>query len=164
MPSPSSELGKDGPTVAEAGSPAWVTVHPRRSGTRLVLAVVGEADLSTATPLRQQLLAALAFAPSSVLLDLSGLTFCDLSGLDALNDLAAAAERHVPVKLRGMSTQLAWLHRTFPRSTAVTVTKRAPAVRREIGPAAGLPVAVAGQVTAPGDMTAVGPAGEAGGT
>ena len=95
-------------------------VCPLRNGPERVLFVLGEADASNAGQLRDNLMAAFAFSPASIVVDLSGLTFCALAGLDALNDVVAAADAFgVPLALRGMSRQLAWLHRTFPARPAV---------------------------------------------
>ena len=86
-----------------------------RAAQQHVLVVVGQADLATAEQLRDDLTDALAGQPPCLLVDLAGLDFCDLSGLDALHDAAQQAHAAgVQLTFRGMSTQLAWLHRTFP--------------------------------------------------
>lgn len=111
------------PPAVDRGPPsggAWLLVMPMRAAGRHVLVVVGEADSSTADQLRAELVAALAARPPSVLVELSGLDFCDLAGLDALHDCArAAADAGVTLAFRGMSPQLAWLHRTFPPAPRV---------------------------------------------
>ena len=86
-----------------------------RAAEQHVLVVVGQADLATAEQLRDDLTDALAGQPPCLLVDLAGLDFCDLSGLDALHDAARRAHAAgIELTFRGMSTQLAWLHRTFP--------------------------------------------------
>lgn len=80
-----------------------------------MLVIVGEADLANADQLHADLASALARKPPSLVVDLAGLDFCDLSGLDALQDAARQAQAAgVQLTFRGMSAQLAWLHRTFP--------------------------------------------------
>ena len=97
------------------GPPAGLMVMALRAAEQHVLVVVGEADLHTAGQLRTQLIEMLAVQPPSVLVDLAALEFCDLSGLDALHDAARAADdTGIALTFRGMSPQLAWLHRTFP--------------------------------------------------
>ena len=86
-----------------------------RAAEQHVLIVVGQADLATAEQLRDDLTDALTGQPPCLLVDLAGLDFCDLSGLDALHDAARQAHAAgVQLTFRGMSAQLAWLHRTFP--------------------------------------------------
>lgn len=97
--------------------PPGVLVTALRTAGQHVLVVVGEADMHTAGYLRIQLIDPLRSKPPSVLVELGGLKFCDLAGLDALHDAARAAhDAGVALTFRGMSAQLAWLHRTFPRS------------------------------------------------
>ncbi len=81
----------------------------------LVLVIAGELDISTAPQLRDQLGAGLAARPPVVLVDLSGLRFCDLRGSDALHDaVSMAAAAGSAMRFRGMSPRLAWLQRRFP--------------------------------------------------
>ena len=94
---------------------ASVRVEIRGSGPHLLLVVTGEADLSTAQALREDLGAALTRRPCSVALEISGLTYCDLAGLDALNDFCAEASvAGVPPVVQGMSPRLAWMQAMFP--------------------------------------------------
>lgn len=86
-----------------------------RTAEQRVLVVLGDADLATADQLRDQLTGALTGQPPSLLVELAGLDFCDLSGLDALHDAARQAHAAgIQLTFRGMSAQLGWLHRTFP--------------------------------------------------
>lgn len=86
-----------------------------RTAEQRVLVVLGDADLATADQLRDQLTGALTGQHPSVLVELAGLDFCDLSGLDALHDAARQAHAAgVELTFRGMSAQLGWLHRNFP--------------------------------------------------
>jgi len=55
---------------------------------RLVLAVSGEIDMANAAAMQQELLSAISNQPTSVSVDLSGLTFLDSAGLRILFTLA----------------------------------------------------------------------------
>lgn len=97
------------------GAPSWLMVMAMRAAEQHVLVVIGEADLHTAGQLRTELMAMLAVEPPSVLIELGALEFCDLSGLDALHDVARAGhDAGVEVTFRGMSPWLSRLHSTFP--------------------------------------------------
>jgi stage II sporulation protein AA (anti-sigma F factor antagonist) len=61
------------------------------AGTRAVLA--GEIDMSTVDELRSRLEAALLDSPAILVLDLSGVTFLDSSGLRLVLQIDAAAKR-----------------------------------------------------------------------
>lgn len=90
--------------------PRWLSVSAVSSGPCLVVAVAGEADWNTADQLRDQLTQALAYGPRSVILDLADLEFCNLRGLDALNEFCEVAQKSsVDVSIRGISRQLRWL-------------------------------------------------------
>jgi anti-anti-sigma factor len=96
--------------VCESPPQEWLSVSAVSSGPGLVLAVAGEADWVTADHLRDQLTQALACGPRSVILDLTGLEFCNLRGLGALHDFCDVAEQaSVDVTFRGMPRQLTWL-------------------------------------------------------
>lgn len=106
-------------------------VMPLRAAEQHVLGVVGEADSGTADQLRDHLAAALSGRPPSLVVDLAGLDFCDLSGLDALHDgLRLAEAASVPLTFRGMPAQLTWLHRTFPPRPADPSASRQPGTPR----------------------------------
>jgi anti-anti-sigma regulatory factor len=84
-------------------------VLPIRDGTRLVVVLAGEADLSTEDLLRAQLVGSLHSRLRSLVIDATDLTFCDLRGLDALRDAVRVAEcAGVAVTIRP-SAQLARL-------------------------------------------------------
>lgn len=124
-PMPSST----GPPAADRG--AWLLVMPMREHGQHVLVVVGEADVSTADQLHTELLEALAAQPPSVLVELSGLDFCDLAGLDALQGAAqAAADAGVRLAFQGMSPQLAWMYGAFPPATTLVPAPRVPGAGR----------------------------------
>ncbi|WP_406513872.1 STAS domain-containing protein [Streptomyces sp. NBC_00161] len=61
-----------------------VTLITTRADDRLTVAVLGEIDIATAPLLSQALHAALADGVSRVVADFRGVTFCDVSGLNAL--------------------------------------------------------------------------------
>ena len=91
-----------------------------------VLVVVGEADIATAQHLYDQVVQLLPTPPRAVLVELGALTFCDSAGVDALRDIARAAEvAGVVLVFRGQSEQLQWLQRTVPAS----YDQRSPALR-----------------------------------
>lgn len=94
--------------------PPGLSVSPVSAGPCLVVAMAGEADWVTAPQLREQLTAALAYGPRSLVLDLTDLVFCNSAGLRALLGIVAVARRAgVQVEMRGMSGQLSFLYRTF---------------------------------------------------
>jgi anti-anti-sigma factor len=69
----------------QPGAPgAQLTVTTTEDGDRIRLAAVGEVDLSTSDQLRTALLTALGKAKSGVVLDLSGVSFLDSTGIGAL--------------------------------------------------------------------------------
>ncbi|MDX6254735.1 MAG: hypothetical protein QOJ11_1069 [Frankiales bacterium] len=98
--------------------PGPLLVHPVLEE-RLLTLLVGEADFSTAVGLHRQLVDAMAGWPYTVVIDVSGLTFCGLAGLDALREaeLVGAAQGR-EVRVTGMSRQLAWLRRNFGQTGA----------------------------------------------
>ena len=71
----------------------------RTDADEVVLGLVGEIDMLTAGQLSEAVVGALADAPSRVLLDLGGVTFCDSQGLGTLVVLSrkAASARSVLV-------------------------------------------------------------------
>ena len=122
-------MSKDSPPYSahdrgESAAEQWLSVRPLRNGPQLVLRVLGEADNDTAGHLRDSLLSAFAFTPAEIVVDVSGLTFCALAGLDALNDaVATAATFGIPLELRGMSPLLSWMHRSFSARPADPATR-----------------------------------------
>lgn len=95
--------------------PGRIHVFRRLEASRLTLVVAGEADLSNAAELRDLLVEASRGGSTDTVVDLADLSFCDLSGLDALRQGAQAAGRDgVVMTFRGMSPQLRWLDGNFP--------------------------------------------------
>jgi anti-anti-sigma factor len=91
--------------------PGWLQRFPFPGGPRLVIVLAGEADVRTSPQLRDQLGAALDAAPQELVVDVSDLTFVDLSGLDVLDEAErAAADVGVVVTVRGLSPLLRWVH------------------------------------------------------
>ena len=83
-----------------------------------VLVVVGEADIATAQHLYDEVVQVLPTSPRPVVVELGALTFCGVAGVDALRDIARAAEvAGVALAFRGQSRQLQWLQRTVPASS-----------------------------------------------
>jgi hypothetical protein len=90
-------------------------VFPFPAGPQVVLVVTGEADISNARALRDQLIEASVSGSPPLVVDLVDLEFCDLNGLDAMREAAAIAETAgVGMTFRGMSRRLRWLDGTFP--------------------------------------------------
>jgi STAS domain len=93
-------------------------VFPFPAGPQVVLVVTGEADISNARALRDQLIEASVSGSPPLIIDLVDLEFCDLNGLDAMREAAAiAATAGVDMTFRGMSRRLRWLDGTFPFRT-----------------------------------------------
>lgn len=103
-------LRRESPSTREVQADAVLVL---RAAEQDVLVLLGEADLATSQLLVEQVVRALPSPPRPVVIELGALTFCDLSGLDALYELAgAAAAAEVQLTFRGASPQLQWLHRT----------------------------------------------------
>jgi anti-anti-sigma regulatory factor len=95
--------------------PRALRVFPFEAGRQSVMVVSGEADISNARALRDQLIAATVSGSPPLVVDLVDLEFCDLFGLDAMREAAAiAATVGVGMTFRGMSRRLRWLDGTFP--------------------------------------------------
>jgi anti-sigma B factor antagonist len=79
------------PKSAEAcETPVMTTVVPQKPGVVTVM-VSGEVDLATRPDLEATVHRALAARPWKVTIDMSGVTFCSLAGVNALLDLRHAA-------------------------------------------------------------------------
>lgn len=120
-------------TRSDATAPSYeepapgLSVLVLRAAEQDVLVVLGEADVATAQQLIDQVLEALPTPPRPVIVDLGALTFCDLIGLDALRDVARAAETAgVALAFRNHRPQLRWLQRTVLASHCQR-SPRAPA-------------------------------------
>jgi hypothetical protein len=95
--------------------PKLLRVFPFGVGRQIVMVVAGEADMSNAQTLRDQLVEASVSASPTLVVDVVDLEFCDLFGLDAMREAAAiAASAGVGMTFRGMSRRLRWLDGTFP--------------------------------------------------
>ena len=66
---------------------AHLTVEEKRTATSAVLVLAGEIDLATAADLRAAASRILEQPPARILLDFSGVTFCDSQGLSLLISL-----------------------------------------------------------------------------
>ena len=100
--------------LPESRPPGRLSVSPFSAGPCLVVVVAGEADCLTAPQLRDQLTAALAYGPRSLILDLTDREVCNLRGLRALLEVVETAQLGgVDVAMRGMSRQLSYLHRRY---------------------------------------------------
>lgn len=76
-------------------------VTTRTQADHTVVAVTGEIDLYTAPRLQSELMSALAKGPARLIVDMSGVEFCDSTGINVL----LAAHRHA--RERGSELQLA---------------------------------------------------------
>jgi hypothetical protein len=103
------------PTDPDGDDGQRLRVFPFPAGPQVVLVVTGEADISNARALRDQLIDASVSGSPPLVVDLVDLEFCDLNGLDAMREAAAIAETAgVGMTFRGMSRRLRWLDGTFP--------------------------------------------------
>jgi anti-sigma B factor antagonist len=66
----------------------------RRLSGHAVIAIRGELDLATTAPLRERILTILKDTTSPVIVDLSGVSFCDASGLALLVGTQRRATMH----------------------------------------------------------------------
>ncbi|MFD9467522.1 STAS domain-containing protein [Streptomyces sp. NPDC060027] len=81
--------------------------HTLRYGETVLLRLTGELDLATAPLLHQALTTALAGHPRTLCLDLTSLTFCDGTGLRALNRLTHQVHTtHTSLHLTGLHPNL----------------------------------------------------------
>ena len=92
------------PDDEEATSKAVrIVVADDPTGT-IVLRLVGEADSLAADELRSALRAVLRACPSSVAIDLADLAYCDLSGVEAIDDcLGLARDEGQKLEVRNAS-------------------------------------------------------------
>lgn len=100
--------------VSATVSELWFACARPASG-EMVVWVFGEGDLLTAELLHDELAELITRSPGPCTVDLSGLSFCDLRGLDALQAAGLSArDAGVVVTWRGASRLLSWLCHTFP--------------------------------------------------
>jgi anti-anti-sigma factor len=71
-----------------------VRLFSRRLSGHTVIAIRGELDLATTAPLRDRILTILKDTTSPVIVDLSGVSFCDASGLALLVGTQRRATMH----------------------------------------------------------------------
>ncbi|GHE75821.1 hypothetical protein GCM10018771_67500 [Streptomyces cellulosae] len=97
-----------------------VRVHPAKSGSCWVT-VAGELDVMSAPGVRDTLRVAIADY-RSVVVDCSGVTFCDCSGLSALLAAVRAAQANgIELRLRAVPHSLARLLRLTHTGSAFTI-------------------------------------------
>jgi anti-sigma B factor antagonist len=91
--------------------PATFDIDVTTDGDALVARLTGELDLTTRAAVVDTLVPPVSEAASSrLLIDMSGVSFCDSSGLGALLDVRrAAAGSGVDMVLRGVTRQVARL-------------------------------------------------------
>jgi anti-anti-sigma factor len=114
-------------------SPAPV-LSVRRQGGYTIVAISGEIDIARAPMLREQLLGLLRPGASRLVIDLSGVTFCDASGLAVLVGVARRAgllggvlRLAAPAPLMSTVLRLTGLDSRFEIFAAVPEATGAPA-------------------------------------
>jgi anti-anti-sigma factor len=100
-----------------SGGIAPLHVSARRTGAEAVLALAGEIDIATTDRIRAAVAESLREPrPTSLTVDLSGVTFCDCCGIEALEwALGRALRSRTRFRLHGASTRL---RRTFALAQA----------------------------------------------
>jgi anti-sigma B factor antagonist len=91
----------------------------RQTSVHTVLAICGELDIATTAALRDQIVVALKDTTTSVIIDLSGVSFCDASGLAML----VGARRRA--RLHGLTITLAAPRRNVHKLLRITGLDRA---------------------------------------
>jgi anti-sigma B factor antagonist len=87
--------------------PLQVTVQ--LSDSEIVISIHGELDCATAEPLYALMNTVLASTDLRVVLDVSGITFCDMSGLSALHACMVAHASRKALVLIGLPDRMRWL-------------------------------------------------------
>jgi anti-anti-sigma factor len=103
----------------------------RRAPGHVVLAVYGELDIATTASLRDRIADLLENATTPIIIDLSGVTFCDASGLAVLVDARRRAEP------RGITVALAAPRRNVSKLLRVSGLDRSFAVHPTLAAALG---------------------------
>ena len=89
------------PRVREHGT---LTIRVERAGKRVTVVALGELDIASARALEEELLHAIDSRPSTVVLDLSGISLVDSTGLRTLFlATKSAAKSAVPLEMSGPS-------------------------------------------------------------
>lgn len=91
----------------------------RQTAVHTVLAICGELDIATTAALRDQIVIALKNTATPVIIDLSGVSFCDASGLALLVGVRRRA------RLRGLTIALAAPRRNVHKLLRITGLDRA---------------------------------------
>ena len=78
-------------------APAGLVLSARGEGGFTIVTISGDIDLASVPMLREQLLAQLQPQASRIIIDLSGVTFCDASGLAGLPMGAEGASDVFPI-------------------------------------------------------------------
>jgi anti-sigma B factor antagonist len=90
-----------------------LVVLPFLDGPRTVVVVAGDADMTSAARLQEQLIRTLGHGTRALVVDLSDLGVCDLQGAGALSTAVQVAQAcGVAVSLRGEPPDVAQLLRT----------------------------------------------------
>lgn len=100
-----------------------VRVTSRQAAGRTLIAIEGEIDVASAAALRENLLAEFGRARTAVIIDLSGVSFCDATGLSVL--VTARRRAH----LLGLSLTLVAPRPSMHRLLRVTGLDRAFDIR-----------------------------------
>ncbi|MEU8799085.1 STAS domain-containing protein [Spirillospora sp. NPDC048819] len=116
------------PTIATASAEARLTRE--RFAEDTVIAISGELDIASTPALRERLHTALRDTGPYVVIDLSGVTFCDASGLALLVDARRRTEpKGTTVVLAGPRPQMARLLRLTGLARVFTIRPSVTAAR-----------------------------------
>lgn len=105
-----------GATSSEASDLPWLLVCPLVDRATITFLLMGTLDGYTSRELVPQVRLPLREGSyAAAVLDVQGVEFCDLAGLDALHAaVRVAGTMDVPMTLRGASRTISWLHARFP--------------------------------------------------
>ncbi|TDC96577.1 STAS domain-containing protein [Actinomadura sp. 7K507] len=118
------------PTDVSASALSEAGLSRERLGEHTIVAISGELDIATTPSLRERLNAALRDTGPHVVIDLSGVTFCDASGLALLVGARRRTQpRGVTLVLAGPRPQLNRLLRVTGLSRVFTVHPTVTAAR-----------------------------------
>ena len=112
-----------------------LTVTVMRKGRVCILAVGGELDVATAPTLTRHAAAALRQPTERLIIDLSGLTFIDCSGVRALAAATRAESRALVAEARQVRARRAAIREDIGLTAGARTAHRAPATKAiSVGP------------------------------
>jgi anti-anti-sigma factor len=144
------------------GPAAGLSLSWRAQGGHTIAALTGELDIASAAALREQLLGLLRPNAARLVIDLSGVSYCDASGLAVLVGTGRRAELlggvlrlAAPGPLVGSALRVMGLHRRFDvfPSVSAAVASRAAASPRTASPRTASPRTAAAAMVAAAPVT-----------